>query len=158
MAKDYTVAQAFLGTVSKEDKTPTIVQSKAGPCHKYIFKVEGQEMDGWLNILRKIDENGNAKPLNQGDTVYGDVVENNWGKAQFEKAQKPYTPGQQSAPTQASAPAAKAPMESGNTEMEAKVDYIISLLENFLDSQKGTEPSRSVEGDDSPVDLSQIDY
>jgi len=156
MAKDYIVAQAFLGTVSKEDKTPTIVQSKAGPCHKYIFKVEGQEMDGWLNILRKIDENGNAKPLNQGDTVYGEVVENNWGKAQFEKAQKPYTPGQ--APEQPSQrTTAPAPQET--TELEAKVDYLINLFENFLNSKAGTEPSQNSKNDeDGPVDLSEIEY
>ena len=156
MAKDYTVTQAFLGTVSKEDKTPTVVQSKAGPCHKYIFKVEGQEVDGWLNTIRKIDENGNSKPLNQGDTVYGDVIENNWGKAQFEKGQKPYTPGQ--APEQPSQrTTAPAPQET--TELEAKVDYLINLFENFLDSKAGTEPSQNSKNDeDGPVDLSEIEY
>lgn len=160
MANQYwKVTRAFVGTVQGDKTTPEVVNSKAGPCHKYVFQVEDQPVNGWLNILRKIDENGNSKPLEVGDSVYGDVVENNWGKAQFDRAQPP----QEGQATQAPRPAAQAPKQASG-ELEAKVDYLISLVENFLDSQKGTQPAgadkspASDDSDEKPVDLTELDY
>lgn len=159
MAQDFTVSRAFLAT--EDDKTtPQVINTKAGACHKYIFQVDNQPVEGWLNTLRKI-EDGKSKELKVGDTVYGDIVENNWGKAQFDKAQKPFTPGQgnaQSAPKPSQASQAGI---GGNSE--AKLDYIISMLENFLKSKstgvKGQDVIvTDIEDDDKPVDLSELPY
>lgn len=157
MAKDYTVAQAFQGT-EQGTKDPQIINTKAGVCHKYLVKFEGEEDKGWIQILRKID-NGMSTPVEKGDVLYGSLSENNWGKFDFKREQRPE--GQQApsqAPRQSSAPAAS------SSNVEAKLDYIISLLENGgnfrSNDTAATAPSQASAptDDDAPVDLNELDY
>lgn len=161
MAQEYTVVKAFQGK-DKETNQPEVVQTKAGACHKYLFQVN--EFPGWFNTLRKITD-GKSTPLQEGDKVYGDFQENNYGKLAFVKAQRPFQAGAQTPPNQYSGAVPQAPAAvrvEPTTNLEAKVDYVISLLENFLSSQNSgqqqnaTEPAPS--DDDAPVDLAQLDY
>lgn len=154
MPQVWKVSKAFQST-NRDTKEPDVVKTQGGDMHKYMVQVEGQPIDGWLQILKKP---GNA--VKQGDELYGDIVENNWGKPQFNRAQRPqegFGGGQQSAaPRQASS------QPSGS--VEEKLDYLISLVENFLDAQEGRGRTQEATDnvptdiDDGPVDLSQLDY
>lgn len=159
MAKDYTVSQAFLGT-EQGTKDPQIIKTKAGDCHKYLVKFEGEEGKGWIQILRKI-ENGASTPVEKGNVLYGSLSENNWGKYDFKREQRPE--GQaapQASSRQSSAPASV----TDNGGLEAKIDYLTTLVENFLQSQGHdvTQPATSQASaptdDDAPVDLNELDY
>lgn len=156
MAKNYVVSRAFRGSVSKEDKTPQVIQTKAGDCHKYMVQFEGEEDKGWIQILRKI-ENGDSRPVEKGDVLYGSLSENNWGKYDFKREQRPE--GQPAPQTGSS----KAAPSSGGS-VDKKLDYIISLLENANQFQ-GHDEGRTTIGDisptdidDGPVDLSSLEY
>lgn len=160
MAKDYTVAQAFQGT-EQGTKEPQVIKTKAGDCHKYLVKFEGEEDKGWIQILRKLDENGASQSVDKGDVLYGSLSENNWGKYDFKREQRPEG---QAAPAKAQGrPAASAPAQT-NSGVEAKLDYIISLLENGSnfrsDDAPATAPSQAgpQSDDDAPVDLNELDY
>ena len=150
MAQTFIVDKAFIST-DQNTKEVQVINTPGGEMHKYMVQVKNQPIHGWFSVLKK--PGNEVKP---GDELYGEIVENNWGKPQFNRAQKPYG---NDAPRQ-SAPQASQP--SGDTE--AKLDYIIGLLENFLDAQGvGVNPKKAVdEGptdiDDGPVDLSSLDY
>ena len=150
MAQTFIVDKAFLST-DQNTKEVQVIKTPGGEMHKYMVQVKDQPVKGWFSVLKK--PGNEVKP---GDELYGEIVENNWGKPQFNRAQKPYG---NDAPRQ-SAPQTSQPSE----EMEAKLDYIIGLLENFLDAQGvGVNPKKAVdEGptdiDDGPVDLSQLEY
>lgn len=162
MPKVFAVEKAFLSTVSKEDKTPQVVETKGGEMHKYMVQFKDQSIPGWIGILKKP---GNA--VNEGDEMYGVLEENNWGKPQFTRMQLPQdgsvvlkTAGSAPASSQAASGPSKT-QPSG--DLETKVDYIISLLENFLDSQGVAKPQAaaqrpSTDDGEAPVDLSEIDY
>lgn len=165
MAQEWKVTRAFRGTVEGDKNTPEVIHTQAGDCHKYLVQVENQPVPGWFQVLRKI-ENGQSKPVNQGDTLYGEINENNYGKPDFKRVNRPYEGQPQQAP-QAQPAAAPAqtytPPQQPSTELEAKVDYLISLVENFLDSQQGTQPAGAAPGatdndDDAPVNLDNLDY
>ena len=152
MSAEFTVTRAFQGM--QEDKvTPEVINTKAGPCHKVIFQLEGHKE--WFNMLRKIDENGQSQELKVGDKVYGDVALNNYGKKQFTRAQRPQDGSQ---------PARPLPQQPSGS-LEDKIDYLTGLVENFLNDQKGAYETTKKQADvsptdidDGPVDLSQIDY
>lgn len=153
MPKTYIVDKAFLSTVSKEDKSPQIVQTRGGDMHKYMVQVQDQPFTGWFQILKKP---GNA--VSAGEELYGDFVENNWGKMEFKRAQKPYDPSSPQAPR----PSQAAQVATGGS-LEAKVDYLISMVENFLGAKKAASQGKDVviediTDDDGPVDLSELDY
>jgi len=161
MPKVFVVEKAFLSTVSKEDKTPQVVETKGGEMHKFMVQFKDQSIPGWIGILKKP---GNV--VNEGDEMYGVLEENNWGKPQFTRMQLPQD-GSVTLKSAGTAPAASqaasAPSKSQPSgELEDKVDYLISLVENFLDSQGIAKPaaapkSAPVDGE-KPVDLSEIDY
>jgi len=146
MPQVYKVSGAFLSTVSKEDKTPQVVNTPGGDMHKYMVQVENQPVQGWFSVLKKP---GNE--VKKGDELYGDITENNWGKPQFTRAQRPQEGTQVYRPQQQS---------NGGSELEAKVDYLISLVENFLESKSGSSAQKTNVDtqDDEPVDLTSLDY
>ena len=153
MAKDLKVAKAFQSTVSKEDKTPQVVQTRGGEMHKFMVQFEGR--NDWIGILKKP---GNV--VNAGDSLYGNIIEDGqWGKPEFKGEQKPF--GEAPAP-QASAPRAATTQPSGT--VEEKLDYLISLVENFLESQGSAKRTSTTtdtvleDVDDGPVDLSELPY
>lgn len=151
MAQTFIVDKAFIST-DQNTKEVQVINTPGGEMHKYMVQVKNQPIQGWFSVLKK--PGNEVKP---GDELYGEVVENNWGKPQFNRAQKPYgnDAPRQSAPAQTSQP-------SGS--VEEKLDYLISLVENFLESQGvGVNPKKTVDEsltdiDDGPVDLSQLDY
>lgn len=155
MPQIWKVSKAFQST-NRETKEPDVIKTQGGDMHKYMVQVEGQPISGWLQILKKP---GNA--VNQGDELYGDIVENNWGKPQFNRAQRPQEGfgGSQQAPAQRR----QVPSQPAGS-VEEKLDYLIGLVENFLDAQEGRTGSQAGANtvaediDDGPVDLSQLDY
>ena len=153
MAQDYTVTRAFQAT-DKGTGEPEVINTKGGPMHKYIFQVE--EYPDWLNTLRKIDQEGKSKALNVGDTVYGDITENNYGKMQFQRQSRP-DGNYGGAPAPAARPQSAA--QTGGRTTDQKLDYIISLLENqFRPTQAAGTDASPTDNDERPVDLSEIDY
>ena len=150
MPQVWKVSKAFQST-NRETGEPDVVKTQGGDMHKFMAQVEGQPVNGWLQILKKP---GNE--LKPGDELYGDIVENNWGKPQFNRAQRPQG-GYGAQPAPQGQPAAQA-----GGELEDKIDYLISLVENFLDSQGVAKPKAAdvspTDIDDGPVDLSQLEY
>ena len=152
MAQTFIVDKAFIST-DQNTKEVQVINTPGGEMHKYMVQVKNQPIQGWFSVLKK--PGNKVKP---GDELYGEIVENNWGKPQFNRAQKPYG---NDAPRQ-SAPRAASSQPVGS--LEDKLDYLISLVENFLESQGvGVNPKKTVdEGptdiDDGPVDLSSLDY
>jgi hypothetical protein len=114
----------------------------------YVFKYYFIDDDQPYYVNRKSLEGAPVK----GEIVYGTVGEDKYGNKTFKQEQNP---NGSPAPRQQSQP-------SGN--LEAKVDYIISLLENFLESQNGAARAQTSgdtapkDIDDGPVDLSQLEY
>lgn len=151
MPQVWKVKKAFQST-NRETGEADVVKTQGGDMHKFMVQVEGQPIDGWLQILKKP---GNE--VKQGDELYGDIVENNWGKPQFNRAQRPQE-GFGTSPS----PAASTQPSQPSGELEAKVDYLISLVENFLDSQGVSRPEPATESatsdDDGPADLSKLGY
>lgn len=153
MAQTFIVDKAFLST-DKNTKEVQVINTPGGEMHKYMVQVKNQPIQGWFSVLKK--PGNEVKP---GDELYGEIVENNWGKPQFNRAQKPYG---NDAPRQSAPAQATSSQPSGN--MEEKLDYLISLVENFLDAQGvGVNPKKTVDTvptdiDDGPVDLSQLEY
>lgn len=151
MAQTFIVDKAFLST-DRDTKEVQVVNTPGGDMHKYMVQVKSQPIQGWFSVLKK--PGNEVKP---GDELYGEIVENNWGKPQFNREQKPYgnDAPRQSAPAQTSQP-------SGS--VEEKLDYLISLVENFLDAQDSGRKAQAgtdavaTDIDDGPVDLSQLDY
>lgn len=142
MSKDITVAKAFQST-DRDTKEPQVVNTKGGEMHKYMVQFEGRK--DWIGILKKP---GNE--VKAGDTMYGDIIEDGqWGKPEFKKAERPFGAAAQSA----------TPVASG--DLEAKIDYLTSLVENFLERQEGRgadKASPTDTPDDVPVDLSELPY
>lgn len=158
MAKEYIVEKAFQGSVSKEDKTPVVIKTKAGDCHKYLVKFKGEGDKGWIQILRKITD-GESEPVSEGDSFYGDLAENNWGKYDFHRQRRPEG---QLPPQNAKSQKSSGVATSNVGNLEAKLDYIIGILEharwfvpNEVEKPKDFVPETI---DDKPVDLSELDY
>ena len=151
MAQIFIVDKAFLST-DQNTKEVQVINTPGGEMHKYMVQVKNQPIQGWFSVLKK--PGNEVKP---GDELYGEIVENNWGKPQFNRAQKPYgnDAPRQSAPVITSQP-------SGS--VEEKLDYLISLVENFLDAQDSGRKAQAgantvpTDIDDGPVDLSSLDY
>lgn len=170
-AQEWNVTRAFLAT-QEDKKTPEVVNTQGGPMHKYIFQVD--EYTDWMNVLRKIRPDGTSNPLNVGDTVYGEINQNNYGKMQFQRVNRPQqqNPGyqpqanapapQQAAPVQQQAAPARINTTNPQSELEAKVDYLISILENFLNNQQSAQqsaaPQTVASDDDAPVNLDNLGY
>jgi hypothetical protein len=149
MAREYKVSKAFLST--DDEKQPQIVKTRGGDNHKFMVQVEDQPVEGWMGILKKP---GNE--IKVGDTLYGDIVENSWGKPQFNRAERPegnyQAPAQQQAP-QSTGDNSKVTLE----DLGDKLDYVIGMLENqFPDA--GNFKASAQAPDDGPVDLSEIPY
>lgn len=142
MGQIYKVSKAFQST-DKETKQPQVIKTQGGDMHKYMVQVDGQPVPGWISILKKP---GNA--INVGDELYGSITENNWGKPQFNREQRPdgYTPSSKAQPSQAPV---------GNSRLEEKIDYLTVLVESMAGKKQDVTPT---EVDDEPVDLSQLDY
>lgn len=156
MAKVWKVSKAFQST-DAETKEPQIVKTQGGDNHKFMVQVEGQPVDGWIGILKKP---GNEVKV--GDELYGDIVENNWGKPQFNRSQLPQDGSVRlnsgSAPAKQAQTVQKATVQPSGS-VEEKLDFIISLLENFLGAKEASEPTQPIKDDgDEAVDLSDIEY
>ena len=126
MAQVYVISNAF----PAKDKAGN---EKTWESQYGTFKVWNmyfQDDDTKYQTNKKIDFQGFAP----GDTVYGEIGEDKYGNATFKSEQKPFNG---SAPQQ-SAPKAAAPQVSG--DIEKKLDYIISLLENSSNF-KSSEPT-----------------
>lgn len=154
MPQVWKVKKAFQSS-NRETKEPDVVKTQGGDMHKWMAQVEGQPVDGWLQILKKP---GNE--LSEGDELYGDIVENNWGKPQFNRANRPQEM-QGGAP--AAPAAAPAPQNSGNASNDAimaELKYIRGLLENQFRVAPAAGPAQSPASDDGdgPVDLTQLNY
>lgn len=159
MAQFYKVVKAFKAT--DKETGETVVDSYGNV--KFMFQVEGQGPEGWMSLQKK-----EGSELSVGDYVYGIVDTWPEGKAKFVKQQVPEgtaypdSGNRGGTATEAAAKQGAAPQQS-STGVEAKLDYIISLLENNAQFQ-GAGSERAVNDtvptdiDDGPVDLSQLEY
>ena len=94
-----------------------------------------------MQILRKP-----GNPVEKGMSLYGDIIKNQWGKAQFKRAQVPFdhqAPQQQSTTDDAKYKA----LEDRVTALEAKLDNLARFQGNVA-----TDP-----GESAP-DLTNLDY
>ncbi len=161
MPKVFKVEKAFLST-QEDKKTPQVINTQGGEMHKYMVQFENQSIPGWIGILKKPENS-----VNVGDEMYGVLEENNWGKPQFTRMQLPQDGSVRlntGAPSANATPAAKPTSSQPAGSVEEKLDYLISLVENFLESQ-GAKPAAAApvkanpaDDGEAPVDLSQIDY
>jgi len=144
MAKDILVAKAFQST-DKDTKEPQVIQTRGGEMHKYMVQFEGRS--DWIGILKKP---GNE--VKAGDKLYGNLIEDGqWGKPEFKGEQRPFGETPQAQKSQ--------PVVKASGELEEKVDYLISLVENFLESQKGTAGTQSTTVNDTPpINLDELNY
>lgn len=155
MPQLYKVTKAFLST-EKDSKEPQVIQTQGGPAHKFMVQVANQPVDGWFSILKKP---GNE--VKEGDEIYGEITENQWGKPNFKRMQNPNEGfgGQRQ-----SAPSTPSTSSQPSGSLEEKVDYLISLVENFLDTKQSTGKAQAgadfvpKDTPDGPVDLSSLDY
>lgn len=150
MAQSWKVTKAFRG----KDQNTGEPQTKVVSGHEvdvYLAQVEGQQYPGWLTVNKQP-----GTTLNPGDEIYGDIEAWPNGKAKFTRQSKPqgYTqPAQGSAPQQPS-----------NGNLEAKIDHLTTLLENFLESKERAEVSSTSaevileDIEEGPVDLSEVPY
>lgn len=150
MAQYYTVSKAFQST-NKETKQPELDDHGNTT---WLFQVEGQTAPGWMRLRRK--PGGELKP---GEKVYGIVDTWDDGKAKFVRQQPP-----QDGNARAHSAAPRQVQQNSGGEVIEKLDYIISILENFLRTQSksttGERPvSEDIEDDFSgPVDLDSVPY
>lgn len=160
MAQFFKVVKAFQGK-DRETGEPSTDQHGNS---KWLFQVEGQGPEGWMSVSKKA-----GSELKEGDYVYGIV--DTWpdtGKAKFVRQQVPEGtayPAKSDAMDRiwSNKPRAAAPQQS-STGVEAKLDYIITLLENGnnfrSDDAPATAPSQASpqSDDDAPIDLEELDY
>ena len=140
MAQDWLVTDAFQGK-DRDTNQVTVKEFNGNQFHVYIVKVQNQPIDGWMQILRKP---GNA--VNKGDSLYGDIVKNQWGKAQFKRADRPFdhqAPQQQSTTDDARIKA----LEDRVTALEAKLDNLARFPSTVTTAPGVSAP-----------DLTNIDY
>lgn len=146
MPQVWKVVKAFQST-NRDTGEPDVIKTRGGDMHKFMVQVENQPVDGWLQLLKKT---GNK--VEKGDELYGDIVENNYGKPQYVRADRPQEMRTGSGQVKS--------QPSG--ELEAKVDYLISLVENFLDAQGSKKPAGASNSpkadDDAPADLTSLDF
>lgn len=158
MPQYFKVSKAFLST-DQNTKEVQVVNTQGGPAHKWMVQVENQPVQGWFSVLKK--PGNEVKP---GDELYGDIVQNQFGKPQFNRAQEPYGAGR---PAAQAAPVAAPAAHSGgcvDEELHAKVDFLIRIVEQLLESNGQTPPDNTTSNTDpenpdlGPLDLSEIPY
>ena len=124
MSQAYKVTQAFQATVSKEDKTPKVIEFNGHTFNAWKVKLDGQADKGWINV--------NKKPGNEikpGDELYGDIatIEGHFGVFyNFKSASRPLGERPAVAPSQS--------IDDGEGSVHEKLDYIIGLLEELADN------------------------
>jgi hypothetical protein len=153
MSQAYKVAQAFQATVSKEDKTPKVVEFDGHTFNAWKVKLDGHSDKGWINV--------NKKPGNEitaGDELYGDInqVDGKFGTFyNFKSASRPL--GDAPAPSQAaSAPTTTAQQGELDELTQDKLDYIIGMLEQ-LNSPELANVQKVIPGAKAAVDLDDLD-
>nr|DAJ31012.1 MAG TPA: Intermediate conductance calcium-activated potassium channel-helix bundle, copper, MEMBRANE PROTEIN [Caudoviricetes sp.] len=140
MAQDWLVTDAFQGK-DRDTKQVTVKEFNGNQFHVYMVKVQNQPVEGWMQILRKP-----GNPVEKGMSLYGDIIKNQWGKAQFKRAQTPF--GHQAPQRQSTTDDAKIKaLEDRVTALEAKLDNLARFQGNVA-----TDP-----GESAP-DLTNLDY
>ena len=145
MPQVWKVTKAFQST-NRDTGEPDVIKTRNGNMHKFMVQVEDQPIDGWLQLLKKV-----GSKVQKGDELYGDIVENNWGKPQFVRADRPQEVSANNSQNNV----------QWTGELDSKLDYLIAMVENFLDAQDSKEQSatnKSSQGDDAPADLTQLDF
>lgn len=133
MAQEYTVKKAFQATVSKEDKTPKVVEFNGHKFNAWKIQVENQAELGidpkqWININKNP---GNE--IKEGDTIYGDVnaIEGRFGVFyNFKSASRPLG----ELPIKKPEPVAQSDDEALEL-INDKLDYVIGMLEEMSDPE-----------------------
>jgi len=141
MAQEYTVTNAFQQTVSKEDKTPKSFTSHGKTLYPWFMALDG--VDGWVSINK---QEGNV--ITPGDVIYGNIQQNQWGKNEFKSESRPLG----NLPTP---PRAPQPIPEGTSDLEAKIDYLTTLVEQLVE-QRQDVILEDIE--DKPIDLSEIPF
>ena len=131
MAQEYTISNVY--PVMKADKvTQSSFEAHGNKLMKWRLFFEG--VDGHYVTNRKED---NAPQ--KGDVVYGSIGEDNFGNPTFKSESRPL--GQ--------LPARNAEPQQSSGDLEAKVDYLINLVEGI---------SQRLDNSGERVDLSEIPF
>lgn len=149
MAQFYTVDKCFPNS-DKQTKERIINDGQYGPTVKWLFKVKEANTSKWMSVNRKPDND-----LKPGESLYGDIEQWPDGGEKFVRKQPPM--GSQ-APQNAST---SKQQSAGSGDVNKKLDYIISLLENHPSFKSGNTSTqgnnKNSSQDDDPIDLSDLD-
>ena len=138
MAQEYTISNVY--PVMKADKvTQSFFEAHGNKLMKWRLFFDGVE--GHYVTNRKEDN-----PPQKGDVVYGELTKDQFGNDTFKSESRPLG----ELPT----PRASQPAQSSG-ELEAKVDYLITLVESLVENRRDTVLE---DIDDKPIDLSEIPF
>ena len=145
MAQEYIISNAFPAKdKAGNEKT---WDSQYGTFKVWNLYFEGDDTKYQTN--KKVDFQGFAK----GETVYGTTGTDKYGNGTFKSEQRPFNSQGQSAPAQQ-------PQNNGGSNIEKKLDYIISLLENSpnFKSSESTSQGADEEGAEAYDNIAAIPY
>lgn len=141
MAQEYTISNAYPATVKATGEHRTF---EAHGNTLYVWRLFFEGLEGYYMTNRKED---NAPQ--KGDVVYGTLGEDKFGNGTFKSEQRPL--GQ--------LPTRNTNSTSVSGDVDAKLDYLISMVESMADMKSQTERDVVLEDiSEDPIDLSEIPF
>jgi len=138
-AQEYTISNAYPAIVKATG------QQRSFEAHGntlFVWRLFFEGVDGYFLTNRKEDN-----PPQKGDVVYGVLGEDKFGNGTFKSESRPL--GQLP-----SRPSSNAEVSG---ELEAKVDYLVSLVEGIAE-KVGSKDVVLTDISDGPIDLSEIPF
>ncbi len=141
MAQEYTISNAYPATVKATGEQRSF---EAHGNTLYVWRLFFEGMDGYYLTNRKEDN-----PPQKGDTVYGSLGEDRFGNGTFKSESRPL----------GELPARKAEATAAgvSSDIEAKLDYLITLTESIAE-RTGAKDVVITDIEDGPIDLSKIPF
>jgi hypothetical protein len=138
-AQEYVISNAY-PAIAKATGAHKFFEAHGNKLFVWRLFFEGRE--GYCMTNRKEDN-----PPQKGDTVYGVIGEDQFGNATFKSESRPM----------GMLPARKPDSTPTSGELEAKVDYLITLVEGLAE-HAGIKDVVLEDIDDGPIDLSEIPF
>lgn len=142
VAQEYTISNAYPAIVKATG------QQRSFEAHGntlFVWRLFFEGLDGYFLTNRKEDN-----PPQKGDVVYGVLGEDKFGNGTFKSESRPL----------GELPARKAEANTAgvaSSELEAKVDYLVSLVEGIAE-RVGAKDVVPDDIPDGPIDLSEIPF
>lgn len=151
MAEFYTVSNSM--RAKDREGNPKVWHSDYGDFDVWNLYFQGDD------VKYQVNKKEGFEGFTKGQSIYGTKSQGKFG-GQFKQEQAPdgeYAPAQNAPASQSKADAQ--PATGG--DLEAKIDYLTTLIENFLESNGGTKSKTAdyspTDIDDRPVDISALD-